>query len=892
MSNKQRTLRIFPLVLAFLFSGVGSSVIAKQSVAPALVANLPSLIAYYPFDGNLNDLSGNNYNGTTSGVIPFVSGAVGQAISLDRSAWMQVNIPQLPVGQAARSLCLRAKSATGHHSGNSDHLANWGTASDGQAFGLMIFNSDTWWGYGHNYQLYDTDSSVPTDTNWHFLCVTYDGAKMRVYVDAALRGERTMTLNTVGTIFYVGVRPDRTTDNLYEGLIDELRIYNTALSDSQIQSLSEQGITRRPLVFIPGIMGSYLDVNVPLIGSCNIWPGIPRLNCPTLPPKELLALPSTVVVPTDAIRDIPQIGKIYQPLLSKLTTPINQGGGGFVEYPTAGSTKTPLQRCEQVRAEKRTDVTLFTFAYDWRQDNRVSASQLHELINCIRALHPGQKIDIVTHSMGGLIARRYILDYPGTHDINKLITIAAPWLGAPKAVAVMESGWFTPQINLLFSLTSGGVPGRDIIALITRRFEGVQQLLPSAAYIDTFKQHPLKEDGRDINKNGYRFDEYNATQFRDWLNTSYPNMPGDHNADLHTSDQDDWQADQSGVKYVHFYGRTGKQDTVKTMRSIWWVGCASQKVGQIACVPFTGYDLDWTNGDGTVPEVSANRVVGSTNLNAPTIQPMPITGGNTEHTALASNQFVIDGVIAQLNSVGQTQPTMTRQADLPPTPAYYLNIIGSAHITIADTFGNTIDTISGTLTTPIPDVTYTPLTDVQHVAVLQATQSYTVTFGSGMTPLLVTVSRGTSNTADQATRFLDLNLPANSLLQLHITPQGIAPLRADTDGNGSFETEIAPTVSLTGPAANDIAPPTITVNHTGTLNQMTVTLLATDAGSGVKQLLYSLDGTTFQPYTTPFTVDATKTPILYAFADDNAANRSGLLAEPLAYQLYLPLNMH
>ncbi len=56
--------------------------------------------------------------------------------------------------------------------------------------------------------------------------------------------------------------------------------------------------------------------------------------------------------------------------------------------------------------------------------------------------------------------------------------------------------------------------------------------------------------------------------------------------------------------------------------------------------------------------------------------------------------------------------------------------------------------------------------------------------------------------------------------------------------------------------------------------------------------LYSLDGTTFQPYTTPFTIDATKTPILYAFADDNAANRSGLLAEQLAYLLYLPLNMH
>ena len=44
---------------------------------------LSGLIAYYPLDGNANDISGNGYNLALSGNPPFVSGRFGEALSLD-----------------------------------------------------------------------------------------------------------------------------------------------------------------------------------------------------------------------------------------------------------------------------------------------------------------------------------------------------------------------------------------------------------------------------------------------------------------------------------------------------------------------------------------------------------------------------------------------------------------------------------------------------------------------------------------------------------------------------------------------------------------------------------------------------------------------------------------
>ena len=70
---------------------------------------------------------------------------------------------------------------------------------------------------------------------------------------------------------------------------------------------------------------------------------------------------------------------------------------------------------------------------------------------------------------------------------------------------------------------------------------------------------------------------------------------------------------------------------------------------------------------------------------------------------------------------------------------------------------------------------------------------------------------------------------------------------------------------------------------------MSVTLQATDAGSGVARLLYSLDGTQYQPYTGTFILPATGVEAVYAFADDNAGNRGVLSLRLERHQVYLPL---
>jgi alpha-beta hydrolase superfamily lysophospholipase len=82
--------------------------------------------------------------------------------------------------------------------------------------------------------------------------------------------------------------------------------------------------------------------------------------------------------------------------------------------------------------QKDSNPNLFVFAYDWRKSNEKNAVALKDYVGCVQQFYSGTKVNILAHSMGGLLARRYILDNPGTHNVDKLITIASPWLGARK----------------------------------------------------------------------------------------------------------------------------------------------------------------------------------------------------------------------------------------------------------------------------------------------------------------------------------------------------------------------------------------------------------------------------------------------------------------------------
>ncbi len=101
---------------------------------------------------------------------------------------------------------------------------------------------------------------------------------------------------------------------------------------------------------------------------------------------------------------------------------------------------------------------LIGFAYDWRLDNATSAKSLKNLLSDINTAY-GNSYDLylIGHSMGGIVSRAYLEnpDYqndpwynPNNNQIQGLITLGTPHLGAPLAIKAIV-GTMSPG-NLAF----------------------------------------------------------------------------------------------------------------------------------------------------------------------------------------------------------------------------------------------------------------------------------------------------------------------------------------------------------------------------------------------------------------------------------------------------------
>ncbi|KKP79787.1 MAG: hypothetical protein A2271_02295 [Candidatus Moranbacteria bacterium RIFOXYA12_FULL_35_19] len=86
---------------------------------------------------------------------------------------------------------------------------------------------------------------------------------------------------------------------------------------------------------------------------------------------------------------------------------------------------------------------LFTFGYDWEKSNIESAELLKIKIQEIKTANNWSKVDIVAHSMGGLLTREYIESENYADDIDQLITLGTPQNGAPEAYLKWDGdAWF------------------------------------------------------------------------------------------------------------------------------------------------------------------------------------------------------------------------------------------------------------------------------------------------------------------------------------------------------------------------------------------------------------------------------------------------------------------
>jgi pimeloyl-ACP methyl ester carboxylesterase len=80
------------------------------------------------------------------------------------------------------------------------------------------------------------------------------------------------------------------------------------------------------------------------------------------------------------------------------------------------------------------------FPYDWRRSNADTARRLKRHIDEALKDRPGTSVVIVAHSMGGLVARRYLACEAGAERCRLLVTIGTPYRGAVKALDVLANG--------------------------------------------------------------------------------------------------------------------------------------------------------------------------------------------------------------------------------------------------------------------------------------------------------------------------------------------------------------------------------------------------------------------------------------------------------------------
>jgi hypothetical protein len=190
------------------------------------------LIAYYPFNGNANDESGNANDGTVFGA----------TLTTDRQSNMDSayyfggdDYIQTPVNSNIKplsfSVWFRAENVSGERSiVDSDVSGNYGHSL---IIGYETSDSDLDVQYHNGYM--DSGYLVQTD-RWYHAVVNYSD-KIQLYIDGQLVDEQAYPTNTFdGSNFRFG-RHNALDPQWFVGKIDDIRFYDRTLSECEILSL-------------------------------------------------------------------------------------------------------------------------------------------------------------------------------------------------------------------------------------------------------------------------------------------------------------------------------------------------------------------------------------------------------------------------------------------------------------------------------------------------------------------------------------------------------------------------------------------------------------------------------------------------------------------------------
>jgi len=263
-NNSNATADISGLVLGTTYhfrikavNSLGTTFGTDMSFTTTFGGSIPTngLVAYYPFNSNANDESGNGNNGTVNGatLIADRHGVNGKAYQFDGStSYIRVpyNASLLPgTGSYTFSGWFKLTNAPNNSNtyffaiddGNSDYSGVQAFYNQSSQQLWFLYHYDDSW----SHQTYIKSNF---DLNaWHHVLSTFDKPNLigKLFIDGTLVATSTLDNNNVtaytdffiGRRSYVGVPGDA----FFMGQIDDIRIYNRTVDLSEISALYHEG---------------------------------------------------------------------------------------------------------------------------------------------------------------------------------------------------------------------------------------------------------------------------------------------------------------------------------------------------------------------------------------------------------------------------------------------------------------------------------------------------------------------------------------------------------------------------------------------------------------------------------------------------------------------------
>lgn len=184
-----------------------------------------SLIAHYKLDGNANDALG-KYNGTASNVT-WVDGKLGKAGSFNGST----SYIETQLSTAAHNLLSVSFWIFNQNLGSSGLM---GTVSGGRTFNLYRFPNmdDFHWSTGG---ASGVDYAVLLFDQWTHVVLVSDGSTIKRYYNGTLKGTSAGSIAKNTSLVHIG----RNDSGYSAAYIDDVRIYDHALSEREVRDLSQ-----------------------------------------------------------------------------------------------------------------------------------------------------------------------------------------------------------------------------------------------------------------------------------------------------------------------------------------------------------------------------------------------------------------------------------------------------------------------------------------------------------------------------------------------------------------------------------------------------------------------------------------------------------------------------